>query len=188
MICIWRRNFLRSSPFSAEDVLAVERRRSRGRRDQADERPAEGRLAAAGLADEPEDLAALDLEADVVDGLHVADLAAEDAAVDRVVLDEVLDVDERLLCLGRRCGRRRQFRVRSGIDHDRFASSGGTTGRWRGGGGSPGARRVEPARDVRRVRVVDPRVMDRARLEGVRAARREVAARRQVERVGRPCP
>src|SRR5665647_998031 len=57
-----------------------------------------GRLAAARLADEGEDLALFDLEADVVDGLHVLLLGGhhglEEALLDREVDLEVLDVEE----------------------------------------------------------------------------------------------
>ena len=55
------------------------------------------RLAAAGLADEAERLAALDVERDAVDGVHGADLLAEDhARGEREVLDEVADLEQRL--------------------------------------------------------------------------------------------
>ncbi len=47
---------------------------------ELEERPAERRLAAARLAHEPEDLAASDLEADAVDGLHIPEVPAEEAA------------------------------------------------------------------------------------------------------------
>jgi hypothetical protein len=57
--------------------------------EQAHDRAAGRRLAAAGLADEPEGLPGLDREADPVDGLHRADLALEQPAADREVLDEV---------------------------------------------------------------------------------------------------
>ena len=54
-------------------------------------------LAAAGLADDAERLALLQLEADAVDRLDRADLLLEDdAAGDREVLDQVLDPDDRL--------------------------------------------------------------------------------------------
>ena len=90
MICIRRRSFLRSSPALAEDRLAVELGRPGGRR-----------LAAGGAScprvvlpqpdspTRPKISPRADVEADVVDRLDVADVAAQEAADDRVVLDEV---------------------------------------------------------------------------------------------------
>ena len=53
------------------------------------------RLARAGLADEAERLAGLDLEADTVDRLHLADLALDQKPfLDREVLVEVLDLED----------------------------------------------------------------------------------------------
>ena len=49
-----------------------------GRLQQPGEQPAGGGLAAAGLADQAERLAPLDVEVEAVDGLHRADLAAEE--------------------------------------------------------------------------------------------------------------
>ena len=43
---------------------------------QLEDRPAERGLAAAGLADEAERLAPLDVEVDAVDGVHLPDRAA----------------------------------------------------------------------------------------------------------------
>src|SRR5690606_9121950 len=56
---------------------------------QADDRAADRRLAAAGLADEPERLAAGDLKRNPIDGSHHLARAAH-AAADRKVLDEPL--------------------------------------------------------------------------------------------------
>src|SRR5262249_27309842 len=64
--------------------------------DQPEHQPAQGRLAAAGLADQPQGLAFGDGEADAVDGAHRGDLAREDAFADREVLDQVLDREDRL--------------------------------------------------------------------------------------------
>ncbi len=59
-----------------------------------------GGLAAARFAHQPEGLTLLDLEADVVDGLHVGDgLLEHDALEDREVHLEVPDLDERLALL-----------------------------------------------------------------------------------------
>ena len=83
------------------DVLAIEQDGARRRVDEAQEQPSDRGLAAARLADEAERFAATDLEADAVHGLDEADLPLEDPAVDREVLHEVLDLDQR-----RRGGRR----------------------------------------------------------------------------------
>ena len=78
------------------DVLAVEHDRAGGRLVEAQDRAADRRLPAARLADEAERLAAPDRERDVVDRLHVADVAVEhDAALDREPDREVLELDER---------------------------------------------------------------------------------------------
>ena len=52
-----------------------------------------GGLAAAGFADEAEGLAFVDAEADAIDGMHLADGAAQQALLDGEVLLEVLDLD-----------------------------------------------------------------------------------------------
>ena len=79
------------------DVRAVEDDLAAGRLVQAQEGAADRRLAAPGLADEPERLAALDPERDAVDGLHVADVAVHhDSAPDREPDAEVVDLDERI--------------------------------------------------------------------------------------------
>ena len=78
------------------DLLALEAHRARGRVHQAQHQPAGGRLAAAGFADQRQRLAAGDLEADVVDGAHQADqLAADQAAADREMLDQAVDLQDR---------------------------------------------------------------------------------------------
>ena len=56
--------------------------------------PADRRLAAARLADQPERLAALDLEGDVVDGLDLGDGPLQHAAAHREVLHQVAHLDE----------------------------------------------------------------------------------------------
>src|SRR4029079_12806610 len=61
-----------------EHVLAADGRRTRRPRQQLEQGPAERRLAAAGLADQPQDLAAVDLERHVVHGPHIADLAPQE--------------------------------------------------------------------------------------------------------------
>ncbi len=73
-----------------EDVPAVQIGPSRGRRLLAHEQPGERGLAAAGLADQPERLAAAQVEAHPVDRLHrpTARRANSDAAGEREVLDQ----------------------------------------------------------------------------------------------------
>src|SRR3954447_267363 len=79
----------------ARDLPPFESDRAGGRLDQLQHRPAGGRLAAAGLADQAERLAALDPEADPVDRPHLVDFAVDqDSALDREVLDEVVDLEQ----------------------------------------------------------------------------------------------
>src|SRR5258706_11312366 len=80
------------APGQPGDVLAVEDDRPAGQLLQPDDAPAEGGLAAAGLADQAERLPRPDLDADVVDGVHPADLALEhDPAPDPEILLQVLN-------------------------------------------------------------------------------------------------
>ena len=75
---------------------ALERDRARGRVHQPAQQPGGRALAAAGLADDAQRLALHDVEGDAVDRLDRADLALEDdPALDREVLDEVADLDQR---------------------------------------------------------------------------------------------
>ena len=69
-IWISRRNGRSSRSFSVRDVGALEQDLARGRLQQPGDQPAGGRLAAAGLADQAERLAGLQVEVDPVDGLH----------------------------------------------------------------------------------------------------------------------
>ena len=70
--------------------------------DEAEKHARQGGLAAARLADQTERLALAEVEADVVDRLDFADLAAEDQALqDRVVLAEALGREDHLS--GHRC-------------------------------------------------------------------------------------
>ena len=78
------------------DLLALEAHRARRRVHQAQDQASGGRLAAAGFADQRQRLAAGDLEADVLDGAHQADdLAADEAAADRKMLDQAIDLQDR---------------------------------------------------------------------------------------------
>jgi len=79
-----------------EDVLPVEEDLARRLVLQAQDRAADGGLAAAGLADETHRGAALDFERNVVDGLDVADGHLEQARLDREILLEILD-DQQVL-------------------------------------------------------------------------------------------
>jgi hypothetical protein len=91
------------APAGPAQLLALERRqvdpveahRAGGRLDEAQDRPAERRLAAARLADEPERRPAPDVEVDAVDGPHVADRALQDdARADREVHLEPADLEQ----------------------------------------------------------------------------------------------
>ena len=92
IICRSRRTRRSSLPESLRDVCPSNSiRPAVGSRSRTTQR-AEGRLAAARLAHQPERLALLELEADVVDGLEAGDLLLEhDALGHREVLAQVLD-------------------------------------------------------------------------------------------------
>ena len=127
-ICMSRRTAHHLLVAQLEDRLAVDRHRARRRRDEPQDDLAERRLAAAGLADQAERLAASHVEADAVDGPDRADLAnAEEAAADREVLDEVLDLDEHVasavlrvapsaVAVGRFHRHRRRVAASGGVD------------------------------------------------------------------------
>ena len=94
-ICICRRSGRRSPSLSL--VMSLPRTRSGpvGLYRRRIARP-DGRLPAAGLADQAERLAAVDLERHAVDGADVPDVAVEDdAALDREPDLEVLELDQR---------------------------------------------------------------------------------------------
>ena len=77
-------------PRPADEFLALELDRTRRRRGELQDRPAQRGLAATGFADQAQRLALVDGEADAVDGLHPADLAVDDdSRLDREVLDQV---------------------------------------------------------------------------------------------------
>src|SRR5690606_30316560 len=124
---------------------AAEQHLAAGRLDSPQHALGRGGLAAAALAHQAEDLAVVDNEADVVDGLDVADGPLDETALDGEVLLEVPDLEQwRLACAGRallrgarcRCpvgrlrrrpaaDRRRQVRGThlSGVAHDSSTSS-----------------------------------------------------------------
>ena len=127
----------------ARQVDAFELDHAGGRLEKADQRPAERRLAAAGLPDEPDGLAAEDVEVDAVDGLQLADRALENALPDGKVLLDRARPDERVRRRGLRDGLRlgahattwRSRDARRPLSQSQHADSCGGTGR--SGGSSP---------------------------------------------------
>ena len=96
-ICMSRRSARSSSPLIRVMSLAVEPDLAVGGVEQPHRHARERALAAAGLADQTERLARIDLEVDAVDRVHRADLLLEDdAARDREVLLDALQPKERL--------------------------------------------------------------------------------------------
>ena len=85
----------------AGEGLPVEEDLAGRRRDQVEQHPPGGGLAAARLADQAEGLAPLDLERHPGDRRHEAHRAAEHAAADREVLDQVGRHEQRLAQAGR---------------------------------------------------------------------------------------
>ena len=79
------------------DVTTVDDDPSRGRLDQLEDRSSKGRFAAAGLTDQPECLPVRDPEVDTVDGVHLTDGSPHEALADGKVLDEVLNLENRVL-------------------------------------------------------------------------------------------
>ena len=97
----------------ARHLAAEQLDRALGRGLQAHQQPAEGRLAAAGLAHDAEGLALVELERDAVDGLDVADGALEDDPLgEREVLLDVADLEDDLARVG---ARRRRLLDRGGV-------------------------------------------------------------------------
>ena len=75
--------------------VALEHDAAGGRLQHAQDREPGGGLAASALADQAERLAALQREADAVDGLHGADAALDtDAAREREVHAQILDAQD----------------------------------------------------------------------------------------------
>ncbi len=106
--------------------LTVEDDPSVGGLDQLDDRPAERRLAASGLADDAERLAVSNGEVDTGDRLHLPDRVLEDPGLDREVLDEALDAEKLVSAAGL------PFRAllrseRQGLAHDGSSTSAPTT-------------------------------------------------------------
>src|ERR1700730_5836028 len=78
------------------DILAFKMDLARSRFDQAKHATAGGRFTAAGFADQPEGIAAVDSEIDTVDGMNAAGVTAEQAAPEWKFLGQIPDPDERL--------------------------------------------------------------------------------------------
>ena len=97
-----------------EIFAAFEEDPARMERLQAEDRAGERRLAAARLADEPEDFARREGEAHAVDGAHVVGDPREDARAHRVSDVRVADVEER----------RGRFRLFLFVRHAEYSSTG----------------------------------------------------------------
>ena len=80
----------------AQDVPALEAHLAGGRLDQAQDRPAQGRLAASRLADQAERLALPDIEVDSVDGTDLADHPTDHARAHGEPCPKPSHLDERL--------------------------------------------------------------------------------------------
>ena len=125
IICISRRSSISCLALDVGDLLALELDRAAGRVEQPQQQAAGGRLAAAGLADEAERLAALDVERDAVDGVHGADLLAEDhPGGEREVLLEIADLVQRLAAAARAAHVTRRSPPRRSADRSCRALSG----------------------------------------------------------------
>ena len=95
----------------AGDVLALEHDLAGGRLEQLDDGPSEGRLAATRLSDDAERLAGLHRQVDAVHRLHLPDRVLEEARLDREVLDEPFDPEERVAVRRRALGGDRGLRL-----------------------------------------------------------------------------
>ena len=88
------------------ELGAAELHRARGRHDQLQHAPPDGRLARAGLADEAERLPGADRERHIRHGLHRALHRARALGAAHVeVLHEMLDAEDRRVCGALGCGR-----------------------------------------------------------------------------------
>src|ERR1700752_4784895 len=79
------------------DVPAVDADLTRGRLDQPQHAACHRRFAAAGLANQPQCFALAQAEAHSVDRMHDADPAAQDACANRIMFDEVGDLEQGIL-------------------------------------------------------------------------------------------
>src|SRR5262249_26447874 len=96
------------------DVAPLEPHAARGRLDQPQDAAAGGALAAARFADQAQRLAGREIEADAVDRVHAADLARQQATLDREVLDQLLDAQQWLAGI--------QYRAHAGISSSTHAT------------------------------------------------------------------
>src|SRR5439155_23277839 len=78
------------------DILAFKMNLARGRFDQAKHAASGGGFAATGFADQAKRFAAVDMKIDAVHRMHTAGALAEQAALERKFLGEVLDPEQRL--------------------------------------------------------------------------------------------
>lgn len=83
-----------------DDIAPFEEHLSGGGGDESEDGAADGGLAAAGLADESEGFAAVDMEGDIIDGLDMAGDELEEARADGEPCLEVLDLEDGLGSLG----------------------------------------------------------------------------------------
>src|SRR2546423_8452416 len=88
-----------------EDAPPLEKRLTRRGRDQPQDRARHGGLARTGFTDQAQGFALLDVKADVVDRLDVRHGGLEQPALDREVLDEVVDLEQGTVGIGRNHGR-----------------------------------------------------------------------------------
>ena len=116
------------------DVLAVDPDAAAGRLDQAQDAARHRRFAAAGFADQPERFPDAEREADAIDRMHGADLAAQDAAAHRIVFDEVRYLQQRARV---RSWRRPRFRRRASTPPDDWRQRPATADIPRGSARSP---------------------------------------------------
>ncbi len=79
------------------DILAFKMYLAPGRFDQAKHAAPGGRFTTAGFANQPEGFAALDVKVDTVDRMDAAGLTAEQAALERELLGQVPDSEQRLI-------------------------------------------------------------------------------------------
>src|SRR4029079_6056086 len=77
-------------------ILAFKMDVARGRLDQAKHAASGGRFAAAGFADQPQGLAAVDVKVHAVDRVDAVGVAPEQAALERKFLGQVRDPEQRL--------------------------------------------------------------------------------------------
>src|SRR5206468_3989440 len=70
--------------------------------DEPQDQPADCRLATSRFTDEPERLAAMQVQVDAVDRAYLSDRSAQDAALDREALGQPAHLDERPVRIDRR--------------------------------------------------------------------------------------